>query len=84
MFDSIKFLFILLISQKDIVTSQPAVLFLSIAQKPNSSLGWLVVDVFISHTVRNTHRRTPVNERSAGCRRPLPTLHLKKQKTDLS
>ena len=55
MFASIKFLFILLISQKDVVTSQPAVLFLSMAQQSNSNLGWLVVDVFRSHT----HTHTP-------------------------
>ena len=99
MFASIKFLFILLISLKDIVTSQPAVLFISVAQQPTSNLGWLVVDVFRTHklethtytlTHTHTHTHTHLHTPSDSCGRAISwspkavtDAALNKQKTDL-
>jgi hypothetical protein len=87
LFVSIKFPFILLISQKDAVTSQPAVLFFFFLWHNNPTRAWagsLLMSLdhtqlktrTHTYTHTHTHRKTPVNERSTGRRRPLQTLHI--------
>jgi len=57
------------------------ILFFSVAQKPKSGLGPLIIEVYRSNTIRHTHKtgRTPVKEWSALRKGHCPHSHNKQR-----